>query len=81
MGKNISGFTNEQFPQCGTLSGDLLDQKSKSPLFPGGVGAVVTNDWSIMQCIRGGSAVAHTLVSGSIKIRFFLRFLKRSTSS
>ena len=30
-----SGFTNEQSPQDGAFSGDLLDQKSKSPLFPG----------------------------------------------
>ena len=32
--------------QGGAFSGDLLDQKSKSPLFPkpGGGGPVVTND-------------------------------------
>ena len=29
-----SGFTNEQSPQGRTFSGNLLDQKSKSPLFP-----------------------------------------------
>ena len=27
-------FTNEQFPQGGAFSGDLMDQKSKSLLFP-----------------------------------------------
>ena len=49
MGENSSGFTNEQFPQGGAFSRDLLDQKSKSPLFPGpgGGGGVVTNDWCI----------------------------------
>ena len=39
-----SGFTNQQSPQGRAFSGDLLDQKSKSPLFPGAGGAVVTND-------------------------------------
>ena len=40
-----SGFTNEQSPQGRAFSEDLLDQKLKSPLFPGaGGGAVVTND-------------------------------------
>ena len=40
-----SGFTNEQSPQGRAFSGDLLDQKSKSPLFPrAGWGGVVTND-------------------------------------
>ena len=34
-----SGFTNEQSPQGGAFSGDSLDQKSLSSLFP-----VVTND-------------------------------------
>ena len=34
-GKNSSGFTNEHSPQGGAFSGDLLDQKLKSPLFPG----------------------------------------------
>ena len=34
-GKNSSGFTNMLSPQGGAFSGDLLDQKSKSPLFPG----------------------------------------------
>ena len=33
-----SGFTNEQSPQGRAFSGDLLDQKSKSPLFPGAGG-------------------------------------------
>ena len=33
MGENSSGFTNEQFPQGGAFSRDLLDHKSKSPLF------------------------------------------------
>ena len=32
----------------GALSGDLLDQKSKSLLFPGTGGAVATNDWCII---------------------------------
>ena len=34
-GENSSGFTNKQSSQGGAFSGDLLDQKSKSPLFPG----------------------------------------------
>ena len=40
MGENGSGFTNEHSPQGEAFSGDLLDQKSKSQLFPrgGGVG-------------------------------------------
>ena len=42
-GKPSSGFTNEESPQSWAFSGVLLDQKSKSPLFPWG-GAVVTND-------------------------------------
>ena len=33
--ENNSGFTNEQSLQGGAFSGALLDQKSKSPLFPG----------------------------------------------
>ena len=50
MGENNSGFTNEQSPQGGAFSRDLLDQKSKSPLFPGpGGGAAVSNDWCIMR--------------------------------
>ena len=49
-GENSSGFTNKQSSQDGFLariafSDDLLDQKSKFPLFPGGGGrAVLTND-------------------------------------
>ena len=31
-------------PQCGAFSRDLLNEKSKSPLFHG-AGGVVTNDW------------------------------------
>ena len=37
-GENSSCFTNEQSPQGGAFSRDLLDQKSKSPLFPGAGG-------------------------------------------
>ena len=37
-GENSSGFTNEQSPQGRAFSGDLLDQKSKSPLFLGAGG-------------------------------------------
>ena len=40
--ENISGLTNEQSPQGEAFSGVLLDQKSKSQLFPG-AGAVLTN--------------------------------------
>ena len=43
MGGNSSGFINEQSPEGWAFSGDLLDQKSKSLLFPVGGGAVVTN--------------------------------------
>ena len=32
---NSSGFTNQQSPQGGAFSRDLLDQNAKSPLFPG----------------------------------------------
>ena len=38
MGEDSSGFTNEQSPRGWAFSGHLLDQKSKSPLFPGGGG-------------------------------------------
>ena len=38
VGENSSDFTNKQSPQDGALSGDLLDQKSKSPLFLGAGG-------------------------------------------
>ena len=46
-GGNGNGF-NEQSPQGGAFSGNLLDQNTKSPLFPGcvcggGGGGVVTN--------------------------------------
>ena len=41
-GLNSRGFTNEHSPRGGAFSGDLLDQKSKSRLFPG-AGAVLTN--------------------------------------
>ena len=38
-GENSNGFTNEQSPQGGALSRDLLVQKSMFPLFPmGGMG-------------------------------------------
>ena len=48
-GENSSGFTNEQYLHSGAFSRDLLDQKSKSRLFPGvggwgGGGGVVTNE-------------------------------------
>ena len=35
MVENSSGFTNEQFPQGGAFSRDLLDHKLKSLLFLG----------------------------------------------
>ena len=35
MRENSSDFTNKQSPQGGAFSRDLLDQKSKSLLFPG----------------------------------------------
>ena len=48
-GENSGGFTNDQSPQGGAYSGYLLDQMSKSPLFPGGGGeGVVTNDYCII---------------------------------
>ena len=34
-GENSSGFTNQQFPQGGAFSRDLLDQKSKKHYSPG----------------------------------------------
>ena len=40
MGENSSGFTSEHSLLGGAYSGDLLDQKSKSPIFHGGGGAV-----------------------------------------
>ena len=53
MGENSSGFTNEQSLLGGAFSRDLVDQKSKSLLFPGpggggGGGGMVTNDLCIM---------------------------------
>ena len=44
VGGDSSGFINEQSLKGGAFSRDLLDQKSKSLLFPGAGGAVVTND-------------------------------------
>ena len=41
-----------QYLHCGVYSRDFLDEKSKSPLFPGDGGAMVTNDW----CIKTKSA-------------------------
>ena len=44
-GENGHGFTNWLSPQCGAFSRDLLNEKSKSPLFPrAGGGGFVTND-------------------------------------
>ena len=40
-------FTICLSPQGGDFTRDLICSKSKSPLFPGGGGAVVTNDWCI----------------------------------
>ena len=47
-GENSSGFTNKQSSQGGVFflarivfSDDLLDQKSKFPLFPGGGGPLL----------------------------------------
>ena len=77
MGENSSGFTNEQSPQGGAFSRDLLDQKSKSPLFPGPGGAVVTNDWcinvlrsTIFQSCQDGATVCWILSgsTGSLKV-------------
>ena len=41
-----AGGGGQQSPHGRAFRGDLLDQKSKSPLCPGG-GAVVTNDYGI----------------------------------
>ena len=41
-------WDNEQSPQGGAFSRDLLDQRSKYPLYPGG-GALVTNDECILE--------------------------------
>ena len=41
-------FTNEQSTQGGAFSGYLLDQKSKSPLFTGGIGGHGYNDYCII---------------------------------
>ena len=43
-GKNSSGFTNEQSPQAGAFSRDLLDQKIKISALPRAWRVVVTND-------------------------------------
>ena len=53
MRENSSGFTNEQSPQGGAFSRDLLDQKSKSPLFPGPEGSVVTNEGALKYHLKG----------------------------
>ena len=53
--KNVPGvrghfggdFTSRVSPQGGDFTRDLLDRKSKSRLFPGPGGAVVTIDWCI----------------------------------
>ena len=41
-----SFYTNYLFPQCWASRRELLEEKSKSPLFP----VVATNDWCIMFC-------------------------------
>ena len=37
-GENCHGFSSLLFPQCGRHSRELLDEKSKSSLFPGAGG-------------------------------------------
>ena len=49
-GENSGGFTNWLSQQCVVLGKVLLDRKSKSLLFPGALGTVVTNDWCIKFC-------------------------------
>ena len=46
-GSYCRGFTKWLSQQCGAFSRALLDEKSKSPLFLGEGGAMVTNDWCI----------------------------------
>ena len=38
LGENNCGFTNWLSPQCGAYSRDLLDEKSRVPAIPGGLG-------------------------------------------
>ena len=40
-------MTRSMSPQCSAFSRAVMDEKSLSPLFPVGRGAVVTNDWCI----------------------------------
>ena len=65
-GKNSSGFTKVQSTQGEAFSGDFLDQKSKSSLFLGGGGAMVT-DW----CIIFTNLLRHKFIK-------FLIILKKS---
>ena len=41
-------MTLSRSPQCRAFSRAVMDEKSLSPLFPVSGGAVVTNDWCIM---------------------------------
>ena len=62
---NSRGFTNEHSPQGGAFSGDLLDQKSKSRLFPG-AGAVLTN------CRKVHRLDTYTQVAMENHVNFYL---------
>ena len=44
-------FTEKKSPQCRAYTWALQMEKSISPLFPGPEGAVVANDWCIINVI------------------------------
>ena len=56
-GGNSRGFTNEQSPQGGAFSRDLLDQKSKSLLFPGPGGLWLQMTIALRRCYSSISSV------------------------
>ena len=51
------------------ISRDFLDAKSKSPLFPGGWGAVVTNDWYVMVNVQRIYSQNHVFVENMLQLK------------
>ena len=54
-------MTLSRSPQYRAFSRAVMDEKSLSPLFPVGGGAVVTNDWCITDLETGKQAIAVAL--------------------
>ena len=67
---NCHGFTSWLSLQGGGYSWELLDKKSKSLLFPGAMGAVVTNDWCIIyfRCYWTGLMMFWLMIESLLRI-------------